>query len=259
MNYAPGLISIVLIQVPFMAGKLRAFTLVETLVVISIIALLVALLLPVLGSARRSVRYTVCAANVHSFGQAWTGYHQDHDGRLVYPNWGESSPGWLYADPNGSGWRSPRSYATGEQRGKMRETGHLFEYLNRENEIYHCPEDDGPFDDISVPARDLSSYQFNGAASGYGRLRIGETYTIEEFNGNCVIMWETDERRSGGVWNDGGNRPDEGISERHIDGAPVARMDGSAEEINYDEFYRLVNDRNGPNELWCSPATVIGH
>jgi len=51
-----------------------AFTLVEILVVVSLIALLSAILLPALRSARESARTAVCLTNLHSIGQGSAGY-----------------------------------------------------------------------------------------------------------------------------------------------------------------------------------------
>jgi prepilin-type N-terminal cleavage/methylation domain-containing protein len=48
----------------------RAFTLVELLVVISIIALLIALLIPALASARLVARESGCLVNRRQIGQA---------------------------------------------------------------------------------------------------------------------------------------------------------------------------------------------
>jgi len=55
-----------------------AFTLIELLVVVSIIALLVGLLLPALGSARRSAQAVHCLSNLRSFSGAMLLYAQDH-------------------------------------------------------------------------------------------------------------------------------------------------------------------------------------
>ena len=60
----------------------RGFTLIELLVVVAIIALLLAILLPSLGSARLRAKHTLCAANLRSLGQAQTLYCDEYSGEF---------------------------------------------------------------------------------------------------------------------------------------------------------------------------------
>ncbi len=68
----------------------RAFSLIELLVVISIIALLVAILLPSLRAAKRSALQLQCGVNLKQWGVALSTYNADHNGRLPKTNiaWG---------------------------------------------------------------------------------------------------------------------------------------------------------------------------
>ena len=62
--------------------KRKGFTLVELLTVISIICLLMAILLPVLGRARASARAGVCQSNLRQWGIVYKMYTDECDGRL---------------------------------------------------------------------------------------------------------------------------------------------------------------------------------
>src|SRR5688572_14143134 len=60
-----------------------AFTLVELLVVIGIIAVLISLLMPALGKARETARRVNCMSNMRQLSTAWVAYAQANKGHIV--------------------------------------------------------------------------------------------------------------------------------------------------------------------------------
>jgi prepilin-type processing-associated H-X9-DG protein/prepilin-type N-terminal cleavage/methylation domain-containing protein len=75
------------------SSRFRAFTLVELLVVIGIIALLIGILMPALGRARRMAREIKCLANIRQLGIADQIYAADYKAWHLWGYYGWSAPG----------------------------------------------------------------------------------------------------------------------------------------------------------------------
>jgi prepilin-type N-terminal cleavage/methylation domain-containing protein len=86
------------------ARQRRAFTLVELLVVVGIIAVLVAILLPALNKARAAALRIACASNVRQLGMATLMYAGDNKGVLMSQERFDNALFGDYADPSISRW-----------------------------------------------------------------------------------------------------------------------------------------------------------
>jgi prepilin-type N-terminal cleavage/methylation domain-containing protein len=125
------------------AATAAGFTLVELLVVIAILAVLAALLLPVLASAKNGGHKVRCLSNLRQVGIALQSYADDHAGRIPY-------------GPKAPPFTSPASFypSTGAptsllslQSGAPVGLGLLLEsYLAREPKVLFCPGADQPLD-----------------------------------------------------------------------------------------------------------------
>src|SRR5215469_15215797 len=89
----------------FFAGKRAGFTLIELLVVIAIIAILAAVLLPVLASARQKALIAECLDNQKQLDVAWKLYAEENNEKIVGANcsaktdWRISPAGGSFAMP----------------------------------------------------------------------------------------------------------------------------------------------------------------
>lgn len=137
----------------------HAFTLIELLVVIAVIAILAALLLPALASAREQGRRTVCLSNDRQIGLAVQLYAQDNSGRIPY---GPKSPPFTNPSNFYPSTGAPTSLLS-LQSGAPVGLGLLLQhYLAAQPRVLFCPSTDQPLDTVAELAK-VGTYQAQGS------------------------------------------------------------------------------------------------
>ena len=125
----------------------KGFTLIELLVVIAVIAILMAILIPVLGAAKKQATLARCLANHRNLLAGWIMYADDNDGLLIsngacYDTPADNSP-WVHRpkDFAGNDLGSPApATITDTDRYRGIQLGTLWKYI-KDVDAYHCPGD----------------------------------------------------------------------------------------------------------------------
>lgn len=139
----------------------NGFTLIEVLVVLSIVSLLAAMLVPVFWSVRGKARQTVCSSNLRQIGLAINLYSQDYDGLFPYAvdPVDRSSP---------SLWSHFPAFAADVPNISLIQD--VLQPYTETPELFHCPADEGfeapDFAQVPLPSFP-SAYEANGISYGY--------------------------------------------------------------------------------------------
>lgn len=161
-----------------------AFTLIEVLVVVSIIALLIAILLPSLNEARRDARAVQCAANTHHIGQATAIYVNRSNGKFP--------AAYLYPYDKAGNWRLSDQYLNAPKpEGYLHWSYFLYSEGRVDEKAFQCPEMENgghPRTNPGGNGADWVAGQVDDTGSSAPGQVMDKQATWMSYTGNAAIM-----------------------------------------------------------------------
>ncbi|MCK4341466.1 MAG: prepilin-type N-terminal cleavage/methylation domain-containing protein [Phycisphaerae bacterium] len=149
-----------------------AFTLIELMVVVSIIALLLSILLPSMRRAREQAKLVVCQSNLRQIVVGFFGYANDHDDSapVAAPHELGGATGCVQIDDP---WQPARMFGGCIEAEKRP----LNPYLGNAHEVFRCPADKGEpiwWIEGEPPEASRSAYKVYGSSYIVGIWEIDE-------------------------------------------------------------------------------------
>jgi prepilin-type N-terminal cleavage/methylation domain-containing protein/prepilin-type processing-associated H-X9-DG protein len=185
----------------------RGFTLVELLVVVAVLALLAALLFPVLSQARHAARRSVCVSNLRQLGVAFAMYAGDYDETLPEAGGAFGSvAAWIDYDSPGerggiypyvhqfsksgaSVYRCPNGLPDTSSYSSVSSTYAMNDYLRPWHGVYPraVPPEPLALSQIEAPPRTLLLFEVTQHRQGYAN-RNGSPYfhTVDKETGQPI-------------------------------------------------------------------------
>lgn len=164
-------------------GHRRAFTLIELLGVIAIIAILAAMLLPALGQVKVTAHRVHCMKNLKQLQFAWEMYASDQNDTVPINEWISGSNG--FESANGSWVTGSAPY---DETEIPVQKGTLFAY-SRTAEVYRCPSDKATVKEVSKKLPRTRSFSMN---SFLGRENVEEMFKTVVRNRSAQILKPAD-------------------------------------------------------------------
>lgn len=213
-----------------MRGRRGAFTIIELLVVITIISLLVAILLPAFSSARRTARQTECGTHLREVDLATAMYLQTEK---AFPT--------LNNDPEDGHWQY--NYVIWDGRDFQHNFGPLVQTnLVSDMRILYCPTQESPYHRLNTFVNPWPVQQLLDTRAAYGRRpRVTGMDVTQMLPGLSLLadLFHTPEY----------------IASNHRNGISVAYVDGSVKYVSAFDIL-LDNGMTLPTSLIDNPTMM---